>query len=104
MVALTPVESALQLRLLLNPSSNSATVSCAAADEAANLCDKLVYMKDNSAVSWPAPIDPLSGQPAYTRDTTLVDTDNDGVADQQDTCPGTSAGVAVNAVGCGINQ
>jgi len=104
MVVLTPVEAALQLRLLLNPSNSSTVVSCTPADEAANLCDKLVYMKDDRAVDWSASIAPFSGAALYTRDTTLVDTDADGVPDQQDTCSGTSTGAAVNAVGCGIDQ
>jgi hypothetical protein len=61
-------------------------------------------MKDDRAVDWSASIAPFSGAALYTRDTTLVDTDADGVPDQQDTCSGTSTGAAVNAVGCGIDQ
>ena len=104
MVALTPVQAALQLRLLLNPSPISVNIPCLPADEAANLCDKLVYMSDDRSVDWSALIDPLSGEALYTRDTTVADSDGDGVADKQDTCPRTRPGAAVNAAGCEFDQ
>ena len=104
MVTLSPAQAALQLKLLLNPAPSNASIECAALGVAPNLCGYFVYMQDNSSVAWAAPVAPLSGIPIYTRDTTLTDTDGDGVADQQDACPATPAGLAVNARGCAINQ
>ena len=94
----------MQLRLQLNPSENATAVSCSAKDEAANLCDKFVYMKDSSAINWSALVDARSGHVLYTRDTSLVDTDGDSVADLEDKCPETRRGAMVNAQGCGLDQ
>jgi len=55
-------------------------------------------------ISWPTVMDQLSGTPIYTRDTSLTDTDQDGIADQQDVCPNTTVGMAVNARGCAFGQ
>jgi hypothetical protein len=41
-----------------------------------------------------------SAEILYTQEPTLVDSDGDGIADVQDSCPATPAGVAVNAGGC----
>lgn len=103
-VPLTPSQAALQLRLQLNASRESNSVSCAPADEAAALCDKFIYVKDGSRVDWGASVQPRSGNVIYTRDTSLVDTDRDGIADVQDACPETRESTAVNARGCGLDQ
>lgn len=104
MVPLTLSQSAQQLRLQLNTSTDSAVVSCSSSDEDSGLCDKFAYMDDDSAVDWSSLIDPLSGKALYTRDMTLVDADGDGVADSQDTCTDTAPGAAVNASGCAFDQ
>ena len=104
MVTLTPAQAALQIKMLLNPGNAPANIDCASLGVSASLCGYFVYMDDNTRVTWPASIGPLRGRPIYTRDTTLTDSDGDGIADQQDTCPGTPAGHSVNARGCGIAQ
>jgi hypothetical protein len=73
-------------------------------DEAVDLCTKFVHLKDNERIVWSSIVEPLSGQPAYTRDMSLLDADADGVADIEDTCPESLAGFAVNARGCGFDQ
>jgi parallel beta-helix repeat protein len=103
-VPLEPAQAALQLRLQLNPSDNVTDVPCSSADEAANLCHKFVYMKDHGPINWSALVDARSGNVLYTRDTSLVDADSDGVADVEDGCPETRPGTSVNAQGCGFDQ
>ena len=104
MIPLTPSQTALQLRLQLNPSGNSTNVSCAPVDEAAGRCNNFIHIKDDSVVDWSALVEPRSGNVVYTRDTALVDTDHDGIADVQDACPETWEGSGVNARGCGFDQ
>ena len=104
MVPLTPATAALNVRLLTNPSRSAALANCPTADAAAGLCAQFYAFSDNAPIAWPTPVPMLSGKAIYTRDTSLTDADGDGVADQQDTCPGTPAGTAVNARGCGIGQ
>lgn len=99
-VPLTRSQAATQLRLQVNPSGTSTTVPCSPDDAASNLCNKFVYMKDDSVLDWSSLVPAYSGNAIYTRDMTLVDTDYDGVADVEDACPKTPAGVAVNARGC----
>ena len=104
MVTLTPAQAALQIKLLLNANSVATSIDCASLGVPSALCNFFVHMDDSSAVGWPAPISPLTGRPTYTRDTSLTDSDGDGIADQQDACPNTPAGLAVNARGCAISQ
>ena len=104
MVALTPATAALQVKLLLNRERVANSYNCAALGGAEALCGSYYYMSTGNPVSWPATVPALSGSPVYTRDTSLSDSDGDGIADQQDTCPGSAAGMAVNARGCAFNQ
>ena len=103
-VAVNPTKAALKIRPLVNPDDSDADVQCPASDAAADLCDKFIYLKDNSAVSWPANLGPRSGEAIYTRDTSLSDTDGDGVANIEDACPTTPPKVGVNARGCGFDE
>jgi len=104
MVPVAQAQAALQQRLLINTTQSAISLACLAADASVGLCDKFTYVKSGNLVSWPAYVAPLSAEPIFTRDYTLVDTDSDGVANQQDTCPNTPAGQAVNSQGCGISQ
>ena len=103
-VSLTRSQAAMQLRLQNNPSGRSTSIPCSPDDEASNLCDKFVNMTDDSPLDWSSLIPAYSGNAIYTRDMTLVDTDQDGVADVEDSCPKTPAGTAVNARGCGFGD
>ena len=104
MVTLTPAQAALQIKLLLNRGTTAASMNCASLGVSGSLCNSFVYFEDDSPVVWPATVNALSGRAVYTRDTSLADSDGDGIADQQDACPSTAAGLAVNARGCAINQ
>lgn len=103
-VPLAPSQAALQLRLQLNSSGDHAIVPCAAEDETSNLCDKFIDVKDNRTVDWAAVVEARSGNALYTLDTSLLDTDSDGIADIQDACPTTPKGSSVNARGCEIDE
>ncbi|MFN0159991.1 MAG: hypothetical protein ACKVQQ_02105, partial [Burkholderiales bacterium] len=104
MVTLTPAQAALQLGLPLNRSDDTVSVDCASLSIAPALCGMFRFFDDGLAVTWPTTLPPFSARPAYTRDTTLVDSDGDGIADQQDACPATPGGQAVNARGCALGQ
>ncbi|WP_181258884.1 right-handed parallel beta-helix repeat-containing protein [Nitrosospira multiformis] len=97
-------EAALQLWLRLNSSKQKETVPCAQEDEAADLCGKFVHLKDGQLVNWSSSVEPLSGEPAYTRDISLQDEDGDGVASVEDVCPNTQQNKAVNAQGCALDD
>lgn len=61
--------------------------------------------KNVEPLYWLNPLDYSYGELSAPRhmvlpDPTLTDTDGDGIADQLDKCPGTPAGVAVDAHGC----
>lgn len=104
MVALTAAQAALQVKLLINRDKVPASIDCESLNVAASICNSFVYLSDDSSVSWPAPVNALSSRPIYTRDTTLTDSDGDGIANQQDACPGTAPSLAVNARGCALGQ
>ena len=57
---------------------------------------------DSAAVNWPMRLEPLKALAVFAPNPSLVDSDNDGIADDQDRCPGTAAGVAVNNAGCAL--
>jgi parallel beta-helix repeat protein len=103
-VAVNPTKGALKIRPLVNPDDSSADLPCPPSDAAADLCEKFIYLKDDSIVSWPANLGPLTSEAIYTKDTSLSDTDHDGVADVEDACPATPRGAAVNARGCGAKE
>lgn len=104
LVPLQQAKSALQLRLRLNRSSQQELVSCLSEDEAADLCGRFVYLGSDAIVDWTSPVDPLSGQAIYTRDTSLLDADGDGVASMEDACANTQQNRAVNAQGCSFDD
>jgi hypothetical protein len=45
---------------------------------------------------------PLQALAIFAPNASLVDSDNDGIADSQDLCPNTPAGAVVNNEGCPI--
>ena len=104
MVTLVPAQVPLQLKLLLNRGNRASSLGCEVLGVATAACSKFAYFSDDSPVVWPALVPALSGTPIYTRDTSLTDTDRDGIADQQDACPNTVPGNAVNARGCTFGQ
>lgn len=104
MVTLAPAQAALQIKMLLNSGRAATTMNCAILTVPNAACSSFVNFGDGSPVVWPVTMAGFSASPIYTRDVTLTDTDGDGIADQQDYCPNTLAGSAVNARGCALGQ
>lgn len=63
-------------------------------------CNRLVRLADNQAVAWPMTVPAFGTVIALAQEPTLRDSDGDGIADAQDSCPGTPAGSEVDAKGC----
>jgi hypothetical protein len=104
-VALTTAQAqTAQIKLLLNPANVVANKDCTALAVAQNLCGAFLQMKGNNPMLWPTPMAALSGRELYTRDTSLLDPDGDGIADVQDICSGTPVSSPVNASGCAFSQ
>lgn len=104
LVELTPAQASQRIELLLNRNRSSTSIACEALAVPLATCSSFVYVSDGSPVQWPVALGPLSARPIYTRDVSLTDRDLDGIADQQDGCPGTEVGKQVNARGCSIDQ
>ena len=90
--------------ILKNTALTSAQMSCPVAATAPTLCASYARMADDTPVTWPYTLGPRSSEIIYTRDSSLVDSDGDGVPDSQDACPGTTRGLQVNSSGCAIGQ
>lgn len=90
--------------ILKNTTLDSVQVACPVATTAPAMCTSYARMSDNSPVTWPMTLGPRSSEIVYTRDSSLVDSDGDGIADSQDSCPNTPKGQQVNASGCPFGQ
>lgn len=90
--------------ILRNTTLDTVQAACPVATTSPALCTSYARMSDNSPVSWPLTLGPRSSAIVYTRDSSLVDSDGDGIADSQDSCPDTPKGQQVNASGCPFGQ
>ncbi|SEP35685.1 right-handed parallel beta-helix repeat-containing protein [Nitrosovibrio sp. Nv6] len=97
-VPLQQVGATLRTALLTNPSGTESEASCP--DEDPTLCGQYVSFVDGTPITWPRSVAPHSSEIIYTRDSTLIDSDGDGIADIQDQCPETPVGSAANSLGC----
>ena len=79
-------------------------VACPLAGAEAPLCGSFLRLTDLAPVSWPQLLQGRSTEIIYTRDSTLVDSDGDGIVDSQDRCAASPAGRAVDSAGCAIGQ
>ena len=104
MIPLSPIETSLKTRILVNSSGLPANINCP--DQAASpaLCTQFVKFSDGLSISWPYPLAAHSSEVIFSRDTTLIDNDSDGVPTFQDQCPNTAAGALANARGCSFVQ
>ncbi len=99
-VAVTPDELAQTSGVFVNAGSTVRSVACPFATSAPALCGKLFNLADDQAITWPFNVPARSAVIAYAQEPGLIDTDGDGIADAQDTCPLSKPGAAVNAAGC----
>lgn len=104
LVPLRAVGTTLRTQILDNTSSSAVSVPCPDAVAFPVACGQYVRFETGAPVQWPATVQPYSSQVIYTRDSTLVDSDSDGIADVQDACSATPVGSPTNARGCALGQ
>lgn len=90
--------------LLLNGGSTAIQLACPVAATLPAQCANYVRLSDDQPVAWPYTVAARSAEIVYTRDARLLDSDGDGIPDQQDACPATPAGAGVNSRGCALGQ
>ena len=99
-VPVSAADATTQTRLFSNASAVATSVVCPDVASSSARCSQYRDFASGAGVLWPIYIAPKSSVVVYTRDTSLVDSDGDGIADEQDQCLATPAGSAVNASGC----
>ena len=104
LVPVLPTEALSRTALLSNPGRDPVQVACPLAGAEAPLCGSFLRLTDLAPVSWPQLLQGRSTEIIYTRDSTLVDSDGDGIVDSQDRCAASPAGRAVDSAGCAIGQ
>lgn len=104
LVPVSAVDAGISTRILLNPSPSAAALGCPDANMNAALCTQYVNFRDGTPVSWPHIVPGHGSEIIFTRDSTLVDTDSDGIPDSQDNCAFSAVGTAVNSLGCSLQQ
>lgn len=90
--------------LLTNPEFTPASLDCPLRDAQPGRCNSFVDFDSGNLVVWPLQLDALGSRIVFTQDLSLPDADLDGIANQQDQCPATSVGAAVNAAGCSFAE
>lgn len=90
--------------LLLNGGATAVQLACPVAATLPAQCANYVRLSDDQPVAWPYTVAARSAEIVYTRDARLLDSDGDGIPDQQDACPATPAGAGVNSRGCALGQ
>ncbi|MGE3779745.1 MAG: right-handed parallel beta-helix repeat-containing protein [Pirellulaceae bacterium] len=105
MVPIGTRDIAMATALLVNDDPQIAVdVPCPDESSAPLNCGAYVKMLDGTPVNFPLHLEPLQAEAVYTRDSSLVDTDSDGIPDEQDQCSLSPPSEAVNAAGCALDQ
>ena len=99
-VPITSVDSTTRTDILLNTGAAPASLDCPVRATDPATCANYSKFSDDTPITWPLYLQPLSSEIVYTLDRRLADSDGDGIADTQDSCLATPAGAMVNAVGC----
>jgi len=99
-VPITSVDATTQIEILSNPEDVPTSISCPISNDITGQCGKFVTIESQSPVEWPISVPAHRTQVIFTREAQLVDSDNDGIANIQDSCPSTPSNLAVNARGC----
>ncbi len=97
------VDASLRSHILVNSGAGAGQVDCPDGTNAL-FCSEYVRFTDGQSIIWPYPLPPHGSEIIYSRDSSLTDTDGDGILDSQDSCNGTGASLAVNAAGCSLAQ
>jgi parallel beta-helix repeat protein len=101
-VQVLPSTIAQSSSIVVNASAVPLSASCPFAASPSSLCSQSFDLATAQPVSWPLTVPARSAVIVYVQDPALVDSDGDGIPDAFDKCPGTRAGVAVNASGCAL--
>lgn len=112
-IELVPVAAAPVARVsaaLVNAGSSAVALTCPLPAAQAAWCHQLVDVADidgarqGRRVGWPLTLAPRSALLLRGLEPAWVDRDGDGIADDQDLCPGTAAREVVDASGCARSQ
>jgi parallel beta-helix repeat protein len=98
LVPMTAAAGDVPYTFLYNTGRVTSYLNCPVTD--AVVCASFYSYADSTPVTWPAALAPLKAIAIFAPNASLVDSDNDGIADSQDLCPGTAAGAVVNNEGC----
>ena len=101
-VPLSTVDASLQSKVFVNPSDNDNLTACPEQTSNPSQCTRYVNFATGLPITWPLQLAARMSVIGYLRDTSLVDSDGDGISDAQDQCPLTPANVATDSKGCGI--
>lgn len=104
LVSITPDTLTQTVGALINVGAASISQDCPWRVTQGALCSKLVNLADEQPLSWPVQVAARSALIVYAQEPGLLDSDRDGIADVQDGCPDSPAGLAVNARGCALPQ
>ena len=104
MLPLSPIETALKTRILVNSSAAALDLVCPDQATDFDLCNHFVKFSDNQPITFPYTLLAHSSEVIFSRDATLTDSDGDGVPTSQDDCAATTAGESSNAHGCSFSQ
>ena len=104
LVPITPDSMGRLSSALANAGGASLNATCPFASTLPQACSSLIDLANGHLVSWPLSIPAGTTTIVFAQNPAFIDNDSDGIADSQDQCPGTPAGVSVNAAGCGIGQ
>lgn len=103
LVPLSAIDASLRSHILINPGSSNLDVDCPDGTNSV-LCGEYVRFSDGQSITWPYTVAPHASEVIYSRDSSLTDSDGDGIPDYQDKCAGTPPLKAVNAAGCTLGQ
>ena len=90
--------------LLVNITDVDKTMDCPTRLSNPLLCSSYVLFPEATVAVWPISVSPRSGRIVFTQNITLLDSDEDGIANSQDECAHTVKGLAVNGRGCSLTD
>lgn len=99
LVPISSVEESTKIRILVNPKETVDVLECPDIEQP-DLCEKYVQLRDEAPVNWPATLPAHGSMVIFTQEKSLLDLDNDGIPNSQDTCADTPLGQAVDPAGC----
>ena len=102
LVPITPYLDARRSLAIVNAGPSPVDAGCPLPASQAATCTRLLELGLPGRVSWPLRLAPHSTRVLHAYEAALPDADGDGIADWQDTCPGTPARQVVNAAGCAL--